>query len=440
MESDLAQVDKAGRQPERLLAIGSVANAPSVLDVRKVLTEKEAAFAVLRQRYGAENPAYSQAERELQQVRANLDSTVLNAADSLRTQHESAKLSLKTCEKMLQEQEQLALDLNKKAIQYGMLSREVLSDRALFEAVVNRIKETSVTKHWTEINLRVVDPPMLGEPPSFTSRLLIAVVGMLGGFALGFVGAIAGYVARPTVLLPHQGVQLMGIPALGTVQRAPGLRGDASQFPCIRQPRSQAAEAFRFLVASASAALGKAGERSILFTSAAKGAGSTSCAASYAVALAQSGVRTLLIDADLRNPTCGRLFSVPRETIGLADCLAGRSHWEAAVVPTKVENLFLLVAGAVPQDLSALFSPPALGALIGKAAEQYGQVVIDSAPVNSASETLSLAKHAGAACIVVRSGRTSIRGASRACHLLGQAGRMPIGFVLNHVPRRTMAQ
>ena len=394
---------------------------------------------MLSQRYGPENPAYSQAERELRQVRATLDATVLNAADSLRTQYESAKQSQQMAERMLQEQEKAALELDRKTVHYEALRREVVSDRALFDAVVNRIKETAVSKHFNEINIRVIDPPMPGEPPALMKRLLFVIMGLVGGGALGFGGVIATYIARPKIHLLDQTEQALGLPALGAIRRASGLKGDAGQSPCIRQPRSQAAEAFRFLVASVSAALGEARRGSILFTSAAEGDGSTSCAVSYAIALAQSGVRTLLVDADLRNPAIGRLFSIPKETGGLADCLAGRSQLEASAVATKVGNLFVLVAGTVPQEISGLFSPKALAALLGNAAEQYGQVVIDSAPVNIASETLSLAAHTSASCIVLRAGRTSIRGASRACQLLGQAGRTPIGFVLNAVPRRTVA-
>ncbi len=440
LESDLAQLDKIGRQPEKLLAIGSIANAQSVLDVQRVLTEKESAFAVLRQRYGPENPLYTQAERQVQQVRATFEVTVQNAADSLRAKHEAAKFAQQMSEKMLLEQEKQALDLNKKATQYDVLSREVESDRALFAAVLKRLKETGVIQNTGQTNLRVVDPPMLPESPKWRTKLLIVAFGMFGGVALGFGGVVGAYVVRPTLQLLDQGERMLGLPGLGAIPYASGLKGDASQVPCVKHPRSQAAEAFRFLVASASAALGGAGKGSFLFTGAAKGDGNTSCAASYAVALAQSGVRTLLIDADLRNPVIGRLFSIPKETSGLAECLAGRSTLEACVVPTKVENLFVLVAGAAPPDVSALFSPTALGSLLGKAAEEYGQVVIDSAPVNVASETLSIARHASAACIVVRSGRTAIRAASRAARLLGQAGRKPVGFILNSVPRRTLAQ
>jgi Mrp family chromosome partitioning ATPase len=71
-----------------------------------------------------------------------------------------------------------------------------------------------------------------------------------------------------------------------------------------------------------------------------------------------------------------------------------------------------------------------------EAATKYQQVVIDSAPVNEASETLLLASQVQAACLIIRANRTPISAVSRACQLLEMAGRPPLGFVLNGVSRR----
>ena len=249
LESDVAQVEKNGRVPEKLLAIGSIANAMSVLDSQRICTAKEAAFAVLRQRYGPENSAYAQAERELQQVRAALDAAVLNAADSLRARCESARVTQQTSEKMLREQEQVALDLNRKATQYGALSREVGSDRALFDAVVKRFKETSVIQNINTVHLRVVEPPMPPGPPLWKKKILLLALGLFGGGAMAIAGLLARFVARPSLQSPDHGARALGIPALGAIPRMSRLK-DASRLPGIAAPRSPAAEAFRFLAAT----------------------------------------------------------------------------------------------------------------------------------------------------------------------------------------------
>jgi capsular exopolysaccharide synthesis family protein len=437
LESDLAQLEKTRHAPDKLLAIGSIANAQSVLDAQRSYTQKEGAFAVLKQRYGPENPAYAQAERELHLVRAALDAAVLNAADSLRAKYESAKFTQQTSEKRLQEQEQLALDLNRKATHYGALAREVETDRALFESVVKRLKEMSVIQNINQVHLRVVDPPMLPDVPGLRSKLLLVVLGMFGGGAMGFGVVLGLFVAKPSIQSPGHAGRVLGIPALGLIPRMRRLK-DISHIPAIAAPRSQTAEAFRFVAASMSSILGPGGKGSLVLTGVTSDDGTTSCAAAYAVAAARSGVRTLLVDANLRDPAIGPLFSIPKNASGLADCLAGRVTLEEAVQPTKVENLFVLAAGSAPPDISALFAGPAFGEFISKAAGEFGQVIIDSAPVNTASESLLVARHASAVCIVVQNGRTPVSAASRACELLEGVDRTPAGFILCRVPRRML--
>ena len=103
-----------------------------------------------------------------------------------------------------------------------------------------------------------------------------------------------------------------------------------------------------------------------------------------------------------------------------------------------MENLFVLTAGAAPDEIAALFSSPAFGELIAKAAADFGQIVIDSPPVTAASETLLIARHAGAVFIVAQTGQTAIGAASRACQLLEGVNRKPAGLILTRVPRRMM--
>lgn len=439
IESDLAQLEKIGNQSGKLLAIGTIANVQSVLDVQRLLTEKEAAFAVLKQRYGTENPAYAQAERELRLVRAMLDAAALNAADSLRAKYEAAKFTQQMAEKVLREQEQVALDLNRMSIRYDVLSREVEADRALFATVIKRLTEMGVNRRINQLHLRIVDPPMLPDSSNQRIKLLIAALGLFGGTAIGFGVVLAQFALRPAIESPGHGEAALCLPALGAIPPMSGLNRDIGHFPGIASPRSPASESFRFLAASMPCAHDGGGTPSLLLTSANCGDGNTTCAIGCAIAFAQSGVRTLLIDANLRNPAIGRLFSLSKEGDGLTDCLAGRSTLDASILPTKVANLFVLTAGAAPSEIASLFSGSAFCDLIGRAAREFGKVVIDSAPVNSASETLMIARHAGAACIVTRRGRTTVRAASRACQLLEGAGCRPSGFIANRVPRRMIA-
>ena len=439
LEADLAQIEKIGRDPEKLLAIGTIANAQSVLDVKRVFTEKEAAFAMLKQRYGSQNPAYVQAEQELQQIRASLQKVLVNAADSLRSTYEAAKITEETSERMLREQERAALDLNRKAIQYDVLSREVDSDRTLFASVVKRLKETSLMEDISQANLRVVQAPMLPDKPGLRKKLLVMMLATLGCLMIGCASVVGAYIIRPSFQTLPDAERVLGLPALGAIPRVRGLKTAAETLPGIAAPQSQAAEAFRFVTSSVSVLSGATDHRNILFASATRQDGNSVCAASYAIALAQQGMQTLLIGADLRCPALAQMFSLPATAGGLSECLAGRSRLESAVMPSKIENLFILPAGDTSATPARLLSGPAIGELLKEAGTRFQRVVIDSAPINEASETLLLASHVHAACLVIRASYTPISAVIRACQLLDMAGRLPLGFVLNRVSRPSLA-
>jgi capsular exopolysaccharide synthesis family protein len=436
LESDLAQLEKFGRDPDKLLGIGSIANAQSVLDVQRVCTAKEVAFAMIKQRYGSENPAYVQARLELEQVKATLDKAVLNAVDSLRAKYEAARITQDTSEKMLREQTELALDLSRKAIEYNVLTREVESDRALFDSVVKRMKETGIMQNFSQAYLRVVEAPTLPDRPDTRKQMRVVALGLFGGLMLGCWGVIGAQVLRPTFQTLNSAGRALGFPALGAIPRVRALKVAAGKLPGITAPQSPAAEAFRFVATSVLLCRRDADHKILLFASPAARDGRSFCAAGYAVALAQSGVRTLLIDADLRHPMLAQIFSLPAKSGGLAACLSGTSTLEGSVLPTKVENLSILPAGSPSAAPAALFSDPALAELLQAALVQYQQVVIDSAPVNEASETLLLAKEVQAVCLVIQANRTAMTAVSRACQLLDLAGLRPLGFILNRASRR----
>ena len=147
LESDFAQYKElANGDPKALLVLASVADSPSVLEAKKRVAEQEAQIAMLMRRYRAEHPRFIQAQSELAQVIADLNKTILKAGESIGAAYEVAVVNEHKLEEALRAQERLSLELNKIAIPYSGLAREVESDRALYASILTRLKETDVTK------------------------------------------------------------------------------------------------------------------------------------------------------------------------------------------------------------------------------------------------------------------------------------------------------
>jgi len=152
------------------------------------------------------------------------------------------------------------------------------------------------------------------------------------------------------------------------------------------------------------------------------------------VALAQQGFRTLLIDADLRLGGLEQAVLGKSGLAGVTEMLLQRRDWDETVFPTDIENLSLLPAGARVVDPPELLGRRSFAALLKDALERFDRVVIDSAPIHAVSDTLLLAPHVEAVCLVLRAGATPRAAVVRAADKLRDSGARLAGFILNGLP------
>jgi capsular exopolysaccharide synthesis family protein len=162
--------------------------------------------------------------------------------------------------------------------------------------------------------------------------------------------------------------------------------------------------------------------------------GKTFCAINYAIACAQDGLRTLLIDCDLRLRSLTKIFFSEGNLRGLSNLIAGESILDICVQRTSTDNLFILTAGArVPNPLE-LLSSAGLAEILEEAKISFDRIVIDTAPVTPVSDALLLMRSVDYVCAVIAAGRTSRDVVSRSMQKITEGGGKPVGFILNRVP------
>lgn len=150
-----------------------------------------------------------------------------------------------------------------------------------------------------------------------------------------------------------------------------------------------------------------------------------------AISFAQMGKRTLLIDADMRNPTVHRMFSIPVKN-GLSEILAGLTD-NITVSKTDIENLSVLTAGKIPPNPAELLSSPRMDKLLEFVKAHYDCVFIDTPPVNLVTDSTSFASKATGYVIIVKSATTDVQDVKTAVSALASIGANIVGFVLNDV-------
>lgn len=173
-----------------------------------------------------------------------------------------------------------------------------------------------------------------------------------------------------------------------------------------------------------------AGQNALAVVSLERGAGRSYIAANLAVAFAQLGERTLLIDADMRNPRQHTLFNLDNRR-GLSMLLSGRSEEDNVQSVAGFENLSVLTAGPTPPNPQELINKPFFKVLLDTLSERFDIILIDTAAMSSTLDAQAVAQRAGGALGVARKNETPLLAFNDMLASLGQSGVVMVGTVFN---------
>ncbi|MEA2594928.1 MAG: tyrosine-protein kinase [Thermomicrobiales bacterium] len=225
---------------------------------------------------------------------------------------------------------------------------------------------------------------------------------------------------------------LTGAGLLSIIPRARNLRPGRGQLFVLDQPDAPAAEAIRRLRANLDFVSALGPVKSIAISSPGSGDGKTSVAANLAVAMAQAGIETVLIDANLRTPILHAVFAEPNNAGVTSLLVGGKASWHEVARPiAAVRHLTLITSGPVPVNPADLLSRDRLPALLAEIGAEADAILIDTPPVLAVSDALAVAAHVDGVILVCRSGRTRIDSLSQAVDALHHGVVRIIGTVLN---------
>ena len=476
LEGELQQVERVGNNVDALLAIPSISAAGLVTEARRSVTQMEATITTYALRYKDKHPKMIQAKASLAEAKEKLRQAVLEQPPILRNAIQQMKATEASLQQALQDQQGLAVNLNRTAIGYQELARQAETDRALYESVLRQIKETNLTKDVKTNAVSVIEHSPLPSSPVSPRPTKTIVWGLLAGLAVGLAFVFGADALDRSIKTVDQAESTLGLPVFAAVpetteegpvsklKRRSKVLGNSNYRVVVETPESPAAEAFRNLRAALSL-LGPEVERKVsLFTSALPGEGKSFTSANFSLALAQQGYRVLLVDGDLRRPNMHKIFRFPNtrnnsgedNPPGVTDCLVGEADVASAarqIPPGEIQlvdedieltgeilaatggQLSVLAGGRRAPNPAEILAGPFFGQLINEAAKLFDRVVVDSAPILAVSDTLLMTPHAQTVCIVVRAAKTPRLAVRRAISLLAKSGIRPAGLVLNRLRR-----
>jgi capsular exopolysaccharide synthesis family protein len=337
--------------------------------------------------------------------------------------------------------------------QYLLLKREVDANRQLFEVLLKRLKETTLTENIPRGNIQVMDaaqPSTVPIKPKKTMNMILAVVlGLVLGSGLSFFFEyLDNTIKSPEDIERVIAAPLLGIvPSAGRRKKSAGPSGRPShpiETVLSAEPKSSYAEAYRTIRTGVLLSSAEHPPRVVLVTSPGPVEGKTTTAANLAIAMAQAGSATLLIDADLRRPRIHQLFEPSNgggrsegdrdvNVKGLGPVLVGEATAEAAIRQTPIPLLCILPSGPVPPNPAELLGSNRMRDLIKEVGRKFDRIIIDSPPLVPVTDATLLSTLCDGVVLVVKESRTTKLLATEARKRLAEAKARLLGVVFNDV-------
>lgn len=303
-----------------------------------------------------------------------------------------------------------------------------------FAAVVEtELERPAVDANDSKVRAEILSAANVPTSPSSPNTPLNIILGTLAGLAIGIIASLLRVVLDTRVHTLTDVEDTVDAPILGGIAFDP----DAANRPLIVQaePRDPRSEAFRRLRTNLQYIDFNSDVPSVVITSAAPSEGKSTTAANLALALAASGVRVALVDADLRKPRVADTFGI-EGGVGLTDVLVGRVRLSEAIQPWNLGKLFLLPSGTLPPNPAEVLGSAAMSRTLAELRAAFDYIVLDAPPLLAVTDAAVLARLTSGAILVAASGRTrkpQLEGAAKA---LSSADARLLGVVMTKLPTR----
>lgn len=387
-------------------------------------------LADMKRQYMANHPAVVQLQGQIDQY------TVALGVAAYR-RYTAAVAAERVLQESFNQQQAQAANQNEKMVEYARMQSDLKRLESLAESLSVSMKE--MTANSGALNITVVEPAVAPESPSrpVKSRILpmACVIGMMLGVGAAFLREWIDPRLRSMVEVRNA----LGIPIVGAIPKMPMTASpEARGWMVHLDPVSAAAEAYRSVYTSINFSLPPGQSRSILITSPAQGDGKSTFASNLAIAIAKTGKRVILVDADLRNPSQHRIFGIS-DDLGVCGILTGGASVESALRRTAIERLDILPAGLAPRNATEILNSTGWNDLLDDLTARYDHVIVDSAPVIAVSDARIVAASCDATFLVLRAGKSNRKMAESARDGLLSVGAQIAGVIVNDLPGRSGA-
>ena len=430
------QLKQLEKQPGMVESIPQVIQNPLIQKLKGDYTELNREYSELKEKFGQKHPRMVALQQEIISLQKRIQAEVAKIAKSVEIKYNVALAKVRDTEAQLNQVKSEIQDLNEKAIEYGVLTREVETNRQLYNMILKRVKETSLTSGLKSTNIYVVDKAGVPKEPIRPRKVRNVFLGAIVGLMLGISLAFFFEYLDNKLHGPDEVKRYLGVPFLGPASIAPKVpKGNLSELIVFTKSRSPFAESLRTIRTNVVFSLPDEDQNAFLITSPGPLEGKTFISSNLSVSMAQMGHSVLLVDADMRRPRVHKLFGISSEP-GLSNLVLGQCTLQEAVRTTQNMPFFLMPAGKIPPNPSEILASRNMQKLLAELRNKYDYVIFDTPPVLSATDSAVLSTSLDGVILVVKAAETTRDNARGALGHLQDVQARILGVILNQVDFR----
>lgn len=378
-------------------------------------------------------PEMQQLKRQIDEVQKQIAEEMGRLRSGVKAEYAAAQGEEAALSRAVAQLRGQAFDAEGSNIEYGILKRDVDTNRELYDGLLQRYKEVGATSDTRANNISIVDRAQsaIRTQPNLRQNL---IRGLLLGALLGMLAAFLLEFLDDRLKSPQDVEQKLRLPVLGVI---PKLGAKERISDAAEDARSGFSEAYRSVRATLQFSTDHGVPRTLLITSTGPGEGKSTAALTLARNFAQLGKSVLLIEADLRNPSLHRTLGLEGHGIGLSNLLSGANTLSETLQSTDYERLSVILAGPLPPNPAELLSGSKLVSLLTVAVERFDQVIIDGPPVLGLADAPILSNITDGTLLMVDAAKTRIRPAQAALKRLLAARARVVGALLSKYDAHT---
>src|SRR5438874_2268793 len=407
-------------------------------------------YVEAREQYGPNFPKVVRLGDQAEEMRSSIEAERKRIVEHYHGEYVAAQQREAMISEALARQKVELGKLNQLLIQQNILKHEFETNQQLYEGLLQRLKDATLSSGLRATNIHIVDQARVPRSPVRPRKLFNVTVGLLVGLILGITLAFVQEALDDSIKSIGQVERYLSTNALAVIPLArtvrtrslarggngSGERHEAVELTLLKRPASELAEAYRSMRTAVLLATSPRPPQVIVMTSAQPSEGKTCTSLNLALALAQRRVRVLVIDADFRKPGIAAAMGMSNEK-GLSNILRGeQSVDEVLLQANTLPNLWVLPAGPIPGNPTDLLSSPDMARLVEELRQRFEHIVLDSPPILLMTDATVLSILSDGVVLVVEGGVTPLGAVLRAHRIIENAGGKILGVVLNKVDVR----